>query len=147
MRRPLVCFVALVLLLSGCVAAPEPDAGPTSSGAPTEAETPPQDGSVDDPTAVVTIASVDVDGLHLTIAGFITVIAESGGTCEFSVTSAVSGAVVTRSTVGQENVDSTSCGSLQIPVIELSKGPWDAALTYMSGDVDVTSDPERVEIP
>lgn len=144
--RPLMTgFAVLAVLLAACTAVPStPNSPPPQEG--TDGSSPTADPAT--PVAVVTIASVDVDGLHLTVAGFVTQVEESGGTCEFILTSAVSGAKVVRVTKGLANVVSTSCGTVQIPVTELSKGPWDATLAYTSGDVaPILSVAERVEIP
>jgi hypothetical protein len=145
MRRLVMGLAVLAALLAGCTAAPStprsPDAHEGTGGAsPTT--------NLAVPVAVVTIASVDVDGLNLTVAGFVTQVEESGGTCEFTLISEVSGAEVVRMTEGLANVDTTSCGTVQIPLTELSKGAWNATLAYSSSDVELTSSvAERVEIP
>lgn len=146
MRRRLPPLLALSMLLSGCTLAGTPESG-SATLPPTPESTESAHELTEGPVAVVTIAAIDVDVLHLTLAGFVTMLAESGGQCEFTVTSEINRAVVTRVVTGEINVDSTSCGSVQIPVTELAKGPWDAALSYMTADGPLISELERVEIP
>jgi hypothetical protein len=145
-RRPhaVLAIAAILLVLTGCTVTGDPV---SVTGAPEQPTVEPEPTPTDGPTSVVTIAGVDVDGLHVTVAGYVTLVAESGGECLFTLTSAVSGETVTRTTVGAENVDSTSCGTEQIPIAEVSKGPWDATLTYTSGDLTSISGPLRVEVP
>ena len=97
--------------------------------------------------AVVSIAGIDVDGLHLTVGGLVTLVAEDGGTCEFELTSVVSGAKVDAQAHGVANGTNTSCGSMQIPVSQLSRGSWNVALRYTSARLELTSDSTPVEVP
>jgi hypothetical protein len=135
--------IVLCAALAGCTPA-APQNVVTTSPAPV---TDPDPEPTEEPVAVVTIAAVDVDGLHVTVAGFVTLIEETDATCEFDLTSAVSGETVTTTTLSVGNVGSTSCGSAQVDVELLSKGPWDVSLHYVSADIDVTSESVRVEVP
>ena len=135
----------LCAALAGCTLS-APQTVVTTSPAPV---TDPDPEPTEEPVAVVTIASADVDGLHVTVAGFVTLIEETDGTCEFDLTSAVSGETVTATTLSVANVGSTSCGSAQIDVEQLSRGSWDVSLHYVSAEtaVDIRSESVRVEVP
>jgi hypothetical protein len=99
------------------------------------------------PTAQITIAGVDVDGLHLTVGGFVTLVAEDGGSCTFTLTSEVSGANVTAATEGVANGTNTSCGSTQVSLSSLTRGSWKVVLTYSSTAFKLASAPTEVEVP
>jgi hypothetical protein len=133
--------VALGLNLAACaIAPPDLDAPPSQPPAPSD--------PVDtEPTAIVSIAAVDVDGEHITVAGFVTELAEDGGSCLFILTSEITNARVDASTTGVENVTTTSCGSTQVAVADLSRGPWQVVLEYRSDQLETTSEPLAVEVP
>ncbi len=99
------------------------------------------------PTAAVTIAGVDVDGLHVTVAGFVSGVVEAGGTCKFVLTSSVTNAVIDVATTGEPNVSTTSCGSAQVPIAQFTKGRWKVVLDYDSTSLQVTSAPLSLEVP
>lgn len=50
-------------------------------------------------------------------------------------------------TVGLSNVDTTSCGTTQVAVSELSRGPWVVVLEYRSAETEAVSEPLNVEVP
>jgi hypothetical protein len=95
----------------------------------------------------MSIASVDVDGVHLTVGGFVGDVSESGGACTFDLASKISGATTTVATTGEANGVNTTCGSAQVPLSSLSRGTWSVALHYVSAAYTLTSDPLEVEIP
>ena len=133
------------LCLVACTsAAPDPTA---TSSEPAEQPPAPAEPTGIEAVAVVSIAAVDVDGLHVTVAGFVTQVMEDGGACRFVLTSGISGQEVAVETVGLSNVDTTSCGTTQVPVSDLSRGPWDVVLEYSSAETVVVSDPFNVEVP
>jgi len=131
--------VTVGLNLAACAIAP-PELTPSQ---PPE----PSDPVASEPTAVVSIAAVDVDGEHVTVGGFVTELAEDGGSCLFILTSEITDARVEASTIGIENVTTTSCGSTQVGVEELSRGPWQVVLEYRSDQLEATSEPLAVEVP
>ena len=125
--------------LVACAVAP-PELTPSQPPAPS-------DPVASEPTAVVSIAAVDVDGEHVTVGGFVTGLAEDGGSCLFILTSEITNARVDASTTGIENVTTTSCGSTQVAVADLSRGPWQVVLEYRSDQLETTSEPLAVEVP
>lgn len=142
------------LLVSGCAAgdpAPETSLGPgplpssTESASPgTETEAPPSDLEV-----VLVFASMDLDGAHASVSGYINGVIEDGGSCRFEMVSADK-TVRTVESTGAADRASTSCGVGQFPTTELSSGSWQATLTYQPVDKKlkpVTSAPETVEVP
>lgn len=142
----LLSGIVVSVALAGCtVIAPEPT-GTSASPSPSESvDSDPDGGS--QPIAVVTIAAVDVDGEHVTVAGLVTQVEETDGDCEFEFVSGVSGEIITASTTSVANVSSTSCGSTQIEIAQLAKGPWDITLHYASPETVVDSEPVHLEIP
>lgn len=140
------CLLAVIVSVGAVACASAPETTPSGDDAPSQPAAPP-DTSDSDPVAVVSLASVDVDGLHVTVAGFVTQVAEDDGACVFHLTSSISGAEVTKQTTGIANVETTSCGTIQIAVSELSRGPWDVALDYTSEELVTSSDPITVEVP
>lgn len=135
----------LVCALAGCTSPmPVPTPPPTTSES-TASPTPTPDPGLG-PMAVVTIASMDVDALHVTLAGMVTSLEETGGTCRFIATSS-DGTTVERETTGEANVNSTTCGSVEIPSTEFSRGSWDVVIEYTSDAHDAVSEPLRMEIP
>ncbi|TFC90422.1 MULTISPECIES: hypothetical protein [Cryobacterium] len=91
------------------------------------------------------MAGVDVDGTNVSASGYVSGVIESGGECTFifaqgdSVLSAVSESSLDRL--------STSCGTIQIPSADFSRGSWTASLEYKSVTVATTSQPMSLEIP
>lgn len=139
--------VLSVAPLAACTA-PSPEPGPSASSpspepTPGASETP----STVGPTSVVTIAAADVDGMTVTVAGYVTQISEDGGSCTFSLTSALDGSVVEVPSTAAANVATTSCGTVQVPVAELAKGTWSVVLHYTSDSWDLTSEPVTMEVP
>lgn len=121
---------------------PSPEASsasPSESAAPDTAQAPFQ--------SVVNLASVSIDGTVVTVGGFASGIAEDGGRCTYSLTSVASGVTVTRAAEGIANVDMTSCGSLDVPITDLSRGTWNVTLTYESEEGSGASLPLAVEVP
>lgn len=111
------------------------------------AESPPAPEKTFGPTAVVSIASVDVDGRNVTVAGLISGASEANGTCRFSLTSDLTGVGVEAATTGQDNGNNVSCGAAQIPITQVSKGPWSVVLHYTSHTLTLDSARVELEIP
>jgi hypothetical protein len=99
------------------------------------------------PRAVVTIAGVDVDGRNLTVGGFVSGVSESGGTCQYEVSSTTTGVVVKVTNDGVQNAQTTSCGSVQIPIGKFTRGSWQVVLKYSSAAATATSRALGVQIP
>lgn len=140
----MVAVLALAVALAGCQ-----QSGSTKE--PADGQDAPTD-SVDTmtaapSTAVITIAGVDVDGKHVTVAGYITELQESGGECSYTLTPVLSGTSVTATNPGIENVGTVSCGSVQVPIEQLSKGPWTVSLSYRSSTLEVNATPVEMEVP
>lgn len=133
------------LSLVACTSA-DPEPTDVTSEPPEQPPAPPEPTDLE-AIAVVSIASVDVDGQHVTVAGFVTQVTEDGGACRFVLTSEISGQEVAVETVGLANVDTTSCGTKQVAVSDLSRGPWDVVLEYSSAETVVVSEPLDVEVP
>lgn len=134
-----------MLVLCACTA----DAVPTSASTSHDPTLP---GKSSTPTPAITIepvlvvASVDVDGKHLTASGYVQGVVEDGGTCTFRFTRDGSPEV----SVNHEAVAdraTTSCGTVQPDATQFTRGSWQVTLTYVSNGKDFTSSPATVEVP
>lgn len=139
--------VATTLLLSACTPdprAPQPtgsveNPAPSRDAKPTPEPAPTADASI-------VVAALDVDGLHVTVSGFVTGFVEDGGDCEFRF--AGDGADLVSKTTGLADRMSTSCGSVSVPTSDFSRGSWTVTLAYSSVSSEaVTSPPVNLEIP
>lgn len=143
-RAHALAALALLIMLTGCTA---PDPEPTESAVPSPTSTPVQpDPEPTRAAASVTLAAVDVDGLNLTVGGLVIGLDEEAGTCRYVLRSGLDGREVVKETAGVSNAGNTSCGAVQVPIAELSKGPWTVVLEY-AGAEQLTSDPVEVEVP
>lgn len=149
--RPLTAVAALiaVVAIAGCTMDPSstgsaPSPHPSATSSPT--------GSPDDSQlgatmqAVMVVAGVDVDGKNVTVSGYVAGILEAGGECTYSFVGNTTVPSVESAGVADRN--STSCGSVQAPFDEFTRGTWKATLTYtaLSGRTTV-SEPLTMEIP
>lgn len=143
----LVAVAGIAVALSGCsLSAPAPTAsGHSASAQPVESSPTPEPSF--GPNAVVSIAGVDVDGRNVTVAGFVSGVSEPAGTCRFVLTSGLTGVDVDAVTTGQDNGSNTSCRAAQIPMEQVSKGPWSVVLHYTSSTVTLDSARVELEIP
>lgn len=154
MRRSakLTLVLAGAVVLTACTFTPDADA---PSHAPMASET---DGSgktdlpepeSEQPSsleAVVTVASVDVDGLNVTASGYVGGVIEDDGTCRFTFTSGASHAEA--ESAGHADRSTTSCGSVAVARDQLARGSAEVILTYTTADGrEVASDPIGLEIP
>lgn len=143
-RAHALAALALLVVLTGCTA-PDPDA--TQSPVPSPTSTPlPPDPEPTRASAAVTLAAVDVDGLNVTVGGLVIGLDEEAGTCRYVLRSGLDGREVVREIPGTSNAGNTSCGAVQVPTAELSKGPWTVVLEY-AGAEQLTSDPVELEVP
>lgn len=140
------------LVLVGCTQpAPDdptaqPSGVPSDPVQPTETE-PPAAEETAEPVAVVSIAGVDVDGLGVTVGGFVSGSDSDGGRCVFELVSETTGQTAQAETAGIANGQSTSCGSAQLPTSELGRGSWSVTLRYTSPAYTLVSEPLLMEIP
>jgi hypothetical protein len=154
-RETALVVAALVgaVALVGCVG-PTPEPSATTSIVPSTGSPVPDDPSTipPKPTAsgivpAVTVAGVDVDGMHVSASGFVAGVVEDGGVCVFTFTSA-SGQTATATSAGIQNVDTTSCGVVQVPLTDFARGTWSVVLNYTPlASGDFTSEPIELEIP
>lgn len=146
-RLGVVGVAGAVLVLGACTISPPGPAAPSSpesSSSPTEKPT--ADPSPATEEAVITVAAVDVDGLNVTISGYVSGLLELGGRCTFVLASGES--EVRSESVGAPDRASTTCGSVRVATSELARGTWGARLEYTDGDGEVVvSDPIDVEVP
>ena len=139
------CLVALTL--GGCTVggagpstvAPTPIA-PDATATPTEPTEPPP--SVE---AVIVVASIDVDGAHATVSGYVSGVIEDDGECSFVFTGPSDDFSVT--SVGTADRSTTSCGAVSVPIEQFSTGSWTVVLGYRSDEVDVMSEETPLEVP
>lgn len=135
----------MLLTVSACTqGSPTPGVSPSesmsvdSSPAPTPVESIP-------PEAVVTIASVDVDGLNVSVSGYVSGVIQDEGECLFVLTNeAVRVEIATSPT---PDASSTSCGLGTASIDQFSPGTWQAVLNYTSGSLTIESNTVNLEIP
>lgn len=150
-RDTVIAALAMtVALISGLTACSAASPAPTTSAAqpmPTKpAQTPgdlPTQGSTIEPVLVV--ASVDVDGQHVSASGYIQGVVEDGGSCVFSYER--EGVKVTAERDGAADRMTTSCGLVQSPIGDFVRGSWTLTLSYETQGKTYTSQPTTVEIP
>ncbi|MFF1571800.1 hypothetical protein ACFVWR_03575 [Leifsonia sp. NPDC058292] len=142
-----VSAVALAGGLTACTAdSPVPSSSTTQPVPSKPAQTPsdvPTEGSTIEPVLVV--ASVDVDGKHVSASGYIQGVVEDGGSCVFSYER--EGKTVTAQQQGTADRMTTSCGLVQSPIEDFVRGSWTLTLSYESKGEKYTSQPATVEIP
>lgn len=137
---------ALLFGLAGCFSGGPTSTSSTSSDSTASTPSPSPSPSVKI-TAQMTIASVDVDGQHVSVSGYVNGIVEDHGACTYTATSKAAGQSVEVAGEGVSNVRTTSCGTLAEPIASFSTGAWAVRLHYVSTSTDVTSEPIEVEIP
>ena len=125
-----------------------PVAGQTASSAPAETTQKPEQDA--EPTAlpveaVIVVAGADLDGVNVSASGYISGVVESTGTCTFSFSRLDERLESVRDAVA--NAADTSCGFVQLPIDQFQRGTWQVTLTYLSGELTVTSPPTNLEIP
>ena len=145
-------FVVVViagLMLSACSApaesnAPSMPVATRSATMPSEPDAPVE--SASSVEAVLSVASVDVDGLRITAAGYIGGLIEDGGACVFNFESG--DITATAQSTGRADRATTSCGTVSVPREELARGSSSVVLTYMTLDGrEIASDAIGLEIP
>jgi hypothetical protein len=93
----------------------------------------------------MSLAGTDASTGNVVLGGFVIGVVESGGNCTFAVLRGTV-EVVARSTTGQSNSDTTSCGSIEIARGEVPGGSYTATLTYVNASGRATSEPMPLEV-
>lgn len=152
MKRFAVSSVVLTALvavsaLTACTASTPSPAGSTGpAGSPTKTSTPGTDVSTPAPIeAVLVVASVDVDGAHLSASGYIQGAVEDGGTCVFTFSG--NGSEFTMEHDASADRMTTSCGTVQVPIDKFTRGPWAVTVGMAVKGTTYTSPPTTVEVP
>lgn len=151
-RRRLAGFaiiVGITMSASACTGPLTGDPEPTDTPIPTETfvTKPP----VATPTplpveAVMVIASVDMDGANVSVSGYVAGVIEEAGSCVYVLSNGNDEVRVPSE--GAADRSQTSCGTVQVPIGQVSRGSWTAALEYSSPTTPkVVSSPLTVEIP
>lgn len=120
--RPVV-LLAAVLLLAGCT--PATPSGPL--------------------TPVVDSAAV-VDG-YLTVSGHVTGVAETGGTCKYTLWSMTGGGASRLTAKGTAAGDRTLCAEVSEQATMLLPGEYEVDLTYESDEGTALSERVPVTVP
>lgn len=132
------------LALCSCTAA----AGPSASSSidpslPGKPSTPTPTVAIE---PVLVVASMDVDGKHLTASGYVQGIVKDGGNCTFRFTREGSTTVsIDNDAVADRGT--TSCGAVQADAAQFTRGSWQVTLSYLSNGKDYVSSPLTVEVP
>jgi hypothetical protein len=93
----------------------------------------------------MSLAGTDASTGNIVLGGFVIGVVESGGNCTFAILRGTS-EVLARTTTGQSNSDTTSCGSVEIARGEVASGSYTATLTYVNASGRTTSEPMPVEV-
>lgn len=117
---------------------------PTSTGSPDKSKTA-SPAPAAKPEAVIVVAGADLDGLNVSASGYVSGVVENGGRCTFAFTRPEHRVESSRDAVA--NVADTTCGFVQLPIDQFTKGTWQVVLTYTSGNLTLTSPPTDLEIP
>ncbi|WP_285025893.1 hypothetical protein [Plantibacter sp. ME-Dv--P-122b] len=142
-------IVGITIGASACTG-PSPD-DPDTTRAPVPTETfvtkPPQETPTPLPVeAVMVIASVDMDGANVSVSGYVAGVIEEAGSCEYLLSNGTDEVRVP--STGSADRAQTSCGVVQVPINQVSRGSWTVALEYSSPTTPkVVSSPLTVEIP
>jgi hypothetical protein len=130
-----------------------PLATPTDvpSGAPPAVSPPPSPSAPSDVASPATVADVELSYLawnpetHAVEASGYAAVYEDGGTCRLVLTR--SGTTTSAESAALTDVQTTSCGGLEVLGSELSSGTWRAVLEYTSQTSAGSSAPREVVVP
>lgn len=136
---------AVVLGATGCSVTDLPTSSTGGTSSPQTPRSTPVPSAT--PTAVVTIAGVDVDGQHVSVSGYVNGVVEDGGVCTFTMTAETGKPSVVITSTGLSNATTTSCGTNQVPIGSFSRGSWSVVLDYRSLTATAESAPTTFEIP
>jgi hypothetical protein len=145
----MIAFVGAltVAVLTACSPTLTGASSPASSSVSTASDTPSASATPDPVSAVVSIAGVDLDGKHVSVSGYVSGLIQDGGSCVFVATPKSGAAPITIPNTGIKNVMNTSCGTVQSPIANFSRGSWSVVLKYTSGKTSVSSGAVEMEIP
>lgn len=93
---------------------------------------------------IISTWTQDRDSKNLFINGFVPSIVEADGICQLTLQK--DGQAKTQSKDARPDAQTTTCGVLEIAYSDLSKGTWDATLTYSSSLSSGTSETVRIEV-
>jgi hypothetical protein len=143
----LATAVVLVAALTGCTAGAPAETDSAGKATASQQVATPSATPTPAPTieAVLVVASVDVDGKHVSASGYIQGVIEDGGKCVFTYER--EGATVTADHDGTADRMTTSCGLVQSPIEQFVRGTWNLTLSYDVHGKTYTSAPTTVEIP
>ncbi len=146
----LTSLTAMLVLAGGILSACESSSPPPSSTTPMPAATEkpsatPTPTSTPSAEAVIVVAGADLDGLSVSASGYVAGVIATGGTCNFVFTRPE--LRVEASSEAEANASTTSCGVVQVPIGQFTKGAWQVVLTYTSDKLTITSPPTDLEIP
>lgn len=142
-----VALAATALALSACTTTGF-DGSSSALNDPSTSESPSESGQPEELVVlpVLTVASVDVDGAHVTLSGYVQGITEDGGTCRFTVSN--DSTTVDVDSPGHADRSTTACELRQVDMKKLARGEWSVELEYHAADGTVTtSQPLSLEIP
>ncbi|MEN0083813.1 MAG: hypothetical protein AAGC66_03500 [Leifsonia sp.] len=95
---------------------------------------------------VLVVASVDVDGKHVTSSGYVQGAVEDGGVCTFIFSREGSPDVKVQHEAAADR-STTSCGTVQPDIGQFTRGSWQVTLEYVSDGKDYVSTPLVLEVP
>ena len=149
-RSGAVFAVAAVVALAATACTTDGVAPPPSTGSASGSPSPttgPEASPMPTPSleAVITVASVDVDGLHATVSGYVSGVIEDDGACTFVLTGPAG--EVSEGTTGIADRATTSCGAASIPIEALGSGTWSVRLEYSSDTAEAVSEETTLEVP
>ena len=135
---------ALALAVVGCSPATDPTSSSSAEQPGSASPTPTATPTV---TASITIAGVDVDGQHVSVAGFVAGLVEDKGACTYTFSDDATKATIKLTSTGAANVSTTTCGTQQEPIASFTRGAWHVRLSYKSLLADVTSPSIEMQVP
>ena len=95
---------------------------------------------------VLVVASMDVDGAHVTASGYVQGIIQDTGTCTYTFTKTGASPITVEHDAVADRA-TTSCGTIQADAAQFARGSWSVTLGYASGGSDYHSAPVELEVP
>ncbi|MEY9951171.1 hypothetical protein [Leifsonia sp. EB34] len=137
-------------MLAACTPQPGGSSADQASSQPSTSSVPSKPSPTPTPTVtvepVLVVASVDVDGKHVTASGYVQGVIQDGGACTYTFTREGSPAVKVQHE-GVADRSTTSCGEAQPDIAQFTRGSWQVTLEYVSDGKDYVSTPLAVEVP
>lgn len=139
--------VALAVALSGCTAG---GSGTSTSSAAQSGPTQKPSSSTPLPPVtvepVLVVASVDVDGMHVTASGYVQGLISDSGTCTYRFTRSGEADILVDNAAVADRA-TTSCGAVHPDISQFTRGAWQVTLAYASNGTDYLSEPVRMDVP